>query len=112
MVTQITAGDTSVEKVWGRPKEECAHSHVCTPCRCVFGHMPRRLLKMYKHEKKIFKKELGRPMQGGAEIGLCVTLQGAFSFPFPPSHYSSLPYSWFAPEQVIYKRWLSWSIKK
>lgn len=84
-VTKITAGDTWMEEVLGRPKKEYVCAHVCTPHRSVWTHPLIVYLKCTNRKKNLEKKSFKRR----DKIGLCPSLQGAFSLPFPPSHYSS-----------------------
>lgn len=56
-VTKITAGDTWMEEVLGRPKKEYVRAHVCTPHRSVWTHPLTVYLKCTNSKKMSWKKE-------------------------------------------------------
>lgn len=69
--------------------------------------------KIKKKRKKKFKPG-GKPSERErrARLSLHASRQGVCPFHPHPAAPPAPPYPGFAPEQLIYERWLSWSIKK
>lgn len=69
-------------------------------------------MKKRKRKKEKFKPLVTERERRGRALSVFLRAEYVFLLTCTPTAPLIPPYSHFAPEQVIYKRWLSWRIKK